>query len=50
MLNEKVKITKGPHKRKTGRVVGVYVADKKYDIRINRKYYTIPFNYVKTNA
>ena len=50
MLNAKVKITKGPHKGKTGRIVGVYVMDKKYDVRINRQYYAIPFNYIKTNA
>ena len=50
MLNTKVKITKGPHKGKTGRIVGVYVMDKKYDVRINRQYYAIPFRYVKTNA
>ncbi len=50
MLNEKVTITKGPHKGKTGRIVGVYVRDKKYDVRINRQYYAIPFNAVKTNA
>ena len=50
MLNTKVKITKGPHKGKIGRIVGVYVMDKKYDVRINRQYYAIPFRYVKTNA
>jgi ribosomal protein L24 len=50
MLNAKVTITKGPHKGKTGRIVGIYVADKKYDIRINRQYVAIPFHYIKTNA
>ena len=50
MLNAKVTITKGPHKGKTGRIVGVYVQDKKYDVRINRQYHAIPFNSVKTNA
>ena len=50
MLNSKVTITKGLHKGKTGRIVGIYVADKKYDVRINRQYYAIPFNYIKTNA
>jgi len=50
MLNAKVTITKGTHKGKTGRIVGIYVADKKYDVRINRQYYAIPFNYIKTNA
>jgi hypothetical protein len=38
------------HKGKTGRVVGIYVQDKKYDVRINRQYYAIPFKYIKTNA
>lgn len=47
MLNAKVKITKGIHRGKTGRIVGVYVMDKKYDIRINRHYHSIPFNYIK---
>lgn len=49
MLNAKVTITRGPHKGKTGRIVGVYVQDKKYDVRIYRQYYAIPFNAVKTN-
>jgi len=48
MLNAKVTITHGPHKGKTGRVVGVYVQDKKYDVRINRQYYAICFNHIKT--
>jgi ribosomal protein L24 len=47
MLNEKVTITKGPHKGKTGRIVGIYVSAKKYDVRINRQYYAIPFNHIK---
>ena len=47
MLNTKVIITGGPHKGKTGRIVGVYVMDKKYDVRINRQYYAIPFKYIK---
>ena len=50
MLNAKVKITKGPHKGKTGRIVGIYVQDKKYDVRIDRRYYAVPFNAVITNA
>lgn len=50
MLNAKVTITKGPHKGKTGRVVGIYVADKKYDVRINRQYYAVPFHCIKINA
>lgn len=50
MLNAKVTITKGPHKGKTGRIVGVYVQDKKYDVRIDRKYYAVPFGCIKTNA
>ena len=50
MLNAKVTITKGPHKGKTGRIVGIYVSAKKYDVRINRQYFAIPFKYIKTNA
>jgi ribosomal protein L24 len=49
MLNEKVKIVKGTHKGKTGRIVGVYVLDKRYDVRIDRKYYAIPFGHIKAN-
>ncbi|HPC65309.1 MAG TPA: KOW motif-containing protein [Anaerohalosphaeraceae bacterium] len=47
MLNAKVTITQGPHKGKTGRIVGIYVQDKKYDVRIHRQYVAIPFNHVK---
>lgn len=47
MLNTKVIITKGPQKGKTGRIVGIYVSAKKYDVRIDRQYYAIPFNHIK---
>ena len=35
------------NKVKTGRIVGIYVSAKKYDVRINRQYFAIPFNHIK---
>lgn len=48
-MTTKVTIIKGRYKGQQGHIIGVYVMSKQVDVKIGRKYVTIPSSYTRYN-